>query len=130
MKNLWKEKEKKNYMMHIRALTQLCFPCFSQNTFNRRKRKIFIEVQSKCEEVLSVENFFEISRDVNFYKFFYFDEFQKKLLKVCPTPNKPNIDDPNIFETNLPSLLENINNQSESNRLNKRVLDYFTNSNN
>ena len=112
-------------MLHIRALEKLCMPCYSQNKKNRRKLKFFNLIQSKCEKILSIENFFKISREIQFYKFFFLDDFQKKLLKVCPTPNKRKIDDPIIFETKFPTLLDN--NKSESNRLNARVLDYFTN---
>jgi len=112
--------------MHISGLVQLCFPCYSQKKDNRRKLKFLDLVQKKCEKVLSLENFFMMSRDVKFYKFFFLDDFQKKLLKVCPTPNKNKIEDPNIFETKIPSLVENI--QYERNSLNARVLDYFMNS--
>ena len=83
-------------------------------------------IGNKFEKILSIENFFKISREIKFYSFFFLDHFKKKLLNVCPTPNKRKIDDSIIFEAKFPSLLVKIN--SESNRLNAKVLDYFMNS--
>ncbi len=110
------------------ALEKLCIPCYSGSKNSRRKLKSFYSIQNKFEKVLSVENFFRISREVQFYKFLFLDEFKKKILKVCPTPYKRKIDDSSIFETKFAYLLED--NKSESNKINKKIIDYFTNSKN
>ena len=57
------------------------------------------------------------------------DNFQKKLIKVSPTPpKKSKLDDSIIFETYFQNVLEN--KKSDNDKLNARVLDYFLTSQN
>lgn len=118
-----KKKCKGNYSLHLSFMSSLCRSCFiTKNNHSIIKDAYFVS-EKKLSKVMSFENLTKITKYVKLLSALMLEDYQKKILKICPAPKRDYEKKINFNDNDMDNLTNDIINNND--KFNLKLIEYL-----
>jgi hypothetical protein len=118
-----KRKCKANYSLHLSFISSLCrLCCLNKRNYSRMKDAFHLS-EKKLNKVMSFENLTKMTKFVKLMGTLMLEDYQKKILKLCPAPKRNNVKKINSDDNELEILTSAILNNND--KFNIKLIEYL-----